>query len=276
MLRKEPRDLTGQPQTRSEIEAIFEEENCPFDHPIVPFQLTLGGYKMRGYGCYLLLGFTDDSSIYQKKGNWYCEFAEIVFPPSSPSSLIMDEIGILYCDASNIPLATSIWVYVESKALEEDTENSLGSSLYAVGGEGQIKISLGDISKLGKSLIALGLEEVMEASDSFEHWWVSSDCYVHVFRIWYSSESTVIVMANNVERLKELRTAFAGIAEFPPRYYLRQENIYYSGKFDSNSNEEPKLIEWPKPYELDTIPFYNAITRLSSHKTLREIINKLE
>lgn len=214
MLKEQPRDLTGQPQTLAEIKAILQTENCPLDHPIIHFQLTLGGYKMTGDGCQLLLGFTDDSSIYQIKGHWYCEFAEITFPPSSPGLLVMDENGILRWDASNFPFSSSILKYVESKALEEDLEKSLGSNLYAVGAEGQLKITLGDVDNLGERLVSLGLAEVTEASDNFEHWWADSSSYVHAFRNWYSNTSSFKLFADTKERLEELGTIFAGITVF--------------------------------------------------------------
>jgi hypothetical protein len=273
MLKKKPRVLTNQPLTREEVETILKEENFPLDHPIIPFQLTLAGYELTGYGGQLRLGITPDTNIYYRHGHWFCEIGEIIYPPSPVESILMDENGLIYCDESTLPLASKIEVLIESKALEEEMETVLGTTLYSIG---ESRISFEVLLKIEQSLLHLGLETVKESSDDYQHWWLGPDCYVHIFRNWYSDDCPIVIMANNIEKLRVLRAVLTEFIELPPYYLLKREKDYFTGKIGEDT--PVKCVwpdKWPLPFNPNDFPFYDITTKVSTNKKLSQVIKEI-
>ncbi len=211
-LEREPRSFKGQLTNIADIEALLIEAGCPTDHAIVAFHLDFAGYLTQtGYASNLRLGIPRKPCLYEEAGHWFCEFAVLEPDMSAPAELVMDEHGAIYWNENPMPLASSIQIHLESKAMSEVLKEL--DMQYFAGGEAKLEIGVEKIPLLHERLTNLCLVVVKEATDAYEQWWISNDSAVHAFKVGSSdgSYSAVVIAANSNSRLKEINEAFIGL-----------------------------------------------------------------
>lgn len=202
MLNREPRDYSGEPIERAEIEQILLREGCPANHAIVAFQLALGGYtyKLRGNQATVSLGMTNDPIISMEHNHWFCAFCCYDIAPGP--WLLMDESGRIYADEAT-PIASCAEVFIESHAMEEwllDQHPVWMRSILKVPDQG--------LAQLSTQVAQLQFAEIPAASDAFQTWWMGGDCALHKADRWEpydpANPHSVIVYAPSAERLSVL------------------------------------------------------------------------
>ncbi|HEX2913320.1 MAG TPA: hypothetical protein VH186_21130 [Chloroflexia bacterium] len=206
LLERRPRDLRGQPSKLAELEEILAKFNCPVDHPIVPFQLALGGYFyfVRGQETNLKkLGVPNDAYIDNYMQHWFCECLE---ENSTQCEIVMDENGQIYYNAYGgyeVVSFSSASVFIENDAMF-DSLFDLSPSWYRI----QMGFDLEQAKHLEIELCAAGFEPLAEATDEFSGWWISSETIINRFRIWepkklWFSFSVFGLKVENIEEVEK-------------------------------------------------------------------------
>jgi len=218
MLSKNSRNLKEQPRTASEIETLLKQKGCSLSHPILPFQLELGGYLIPDIHSTsaIRLGMTYRSGISFLNNQWLCEFGfyegEEGKTIGAPGELVMDERGALFLSDYTCPIASSIQVYLESHSIVELLSERKDLRLLSGSGENLI-IKNSKLIILNQILIAKDFVVVTEATDAFNHWWIGSDSIVEASLPWEGdgSEFEVWIYANSHVEPKMFIDTFQGL-----------------------------------------------------------------
>lgn len=196
MLKELPRQLNEQPTEQAEIEAKLLKANCPITHPIVDFQLQLGGFQYKLHRDIMELGMGRKPRIIFEDGHWLCEFLD---SPTSQGFLFMGDNGVLYAESATTAFASSIKVFLENEAmLYFRPENWKSFS--------QTSLSSSNISKIVQYLkTKKDLTYIAKASDKYMSWWENEAMLIRISNTWGTDTFKLTVFANSENSLKEMQ-----------------------------------------------------------------------
>ncbi|HEX2914545.1 MAG TPA: hypothetical protein VH186_27335 [Chloroflexia bacterium] len=193
LLMAQPRNLKGQPATLAEIEDILEKYNFPKNHPVIPFQLELGGYhyfNRYGPAASKKLGIPIEPVVEWKGQKSFCE---CLIPGTAPCEVVMDETGQIYYNASDdytVISYSSVLVQIEQDVLLDSLFDISPGWYYSV-----IEIPPEVKAALEEELTLAHFEPVLEAKDQFNSWLLSPDCQIKIARTWDTQKLKFSVFA---------------------------------------------------------------------------------